>query len=192
MSKSLSNMAKADLVAECNEAYLSASGTVEQLRERLLASRASKDKEALEVSAASQQPPVRVGSSTMETTPLENIDVDPEASDDAAADTCDKGLRNVLDEEGLTIHEQDGGKLAANDKGKSMFDRLWALEQGILALEQGRTADQQAHRMEILALEATLEIHETRTPGYGYIEIRNRFLSCYKRRLGLHDWRTGS
>ena len=176
MSKSLSKMAKADLVAECKEANLSASGTVKQLRERLLASRASKDKEALEVSAASQQPSVRVGSSTMEAILFENIDVDPEASDDAAADTCDKSLRNVLDEEGLTIHEQDGGKLAANDKGKSIFDRL-------LALERDRTAD----RQEILALKATLAIHETRTASDGYKDIRSRFLSCYKRRLGLHD-----
>ena len=218
MSKSLSKMAKADLVAECKEANLSASGTVKQLRERLLASRASKDKEALEVSAASQQPSVRVGSSTMEAILFENIDVDPEASDDAAADTCDKGLRNVLDEEGLTIHEQDGGKLAANDKGKSIFDRLLALErdrttdqqailalerdrttdqQAILALEQDRTADQQAIsalrggqsavRQEILALKATLAIHETRTASDGYKDIRSRFLSCYKRRLELHD-----
>ena len=141
MSKSLSEMAKADLVAECNEANLSASGTVEQLRERLLASRASKGKEALEVSAASQQASVRVGSSTMEAILFENIDVDPEASDDAAADTCDNGLRYVLEEEGLTIHKQDGVKLAANDKGKSIFDRH-------LALERDRTAD----REDILAL----------------------------------------
>ena len=197
MSKSLSKMAKADLVAECKEANLSASGTVKQLQERLLASRASKDKEALEVSAASQQPSVRVGSSTMEAILFENIDVDPEASDDAAADTCDKGLRNVLDEEGLTIHEQDGGKLAANDKGKSIFDRLLALErdrttdrQAILALERDRTADRQeisAGRQEILTLKATLAIHETRVASDGYKDIRSRFLSCYKRRLGLHD-----
>ena len=183
-------MAKADLVAECNEANLSASGTDEQLRERLLASRASKDKEALEVSAASQQPSVRVGSSTMEATPLENIDVDPEASDDAAADSCDKGLRNVLDEEGLTMHERDSGKFAANDKGKSIFDRLLALErdrkadqQAISALRRAQLAD----REEILALKATLAIHETRTAGDEYTDIRSRFLSCYKRRLGLHD-----
>ena len=190
MTKSLSNMAKADLVAECNVANLSASGTVEQLRERLLASRASKDKEALEVSAASQQPCVRVGSSTMEATPLENIDADPEASDDAAADTCDKGLRNVLDEEGLTIHEQDSGKLAANDKGKSIFHRLLALErdrtagqQAILALRRAQSAD----RQEIWALKATLAIHETRTACDEFTDIRSRFLSWYKRRLGIDD-----
>ena len=38
-----------------------------------------------------------------------------------------------------------------------------------------------------MAIEATLQIHETRTPSYGYRDSRSRFLSCYKRRLGLHD-----
>ena len=66
MAKSLSKMAIAALVAECKEANLSASGTAKQLRERLLASRASKDKEALEMFAASQQLSVRVGSTTVE------------------------------------------------------------------------------------------------------------------------------
>ena len=39
----------------------------------------------------------------------------------------------------------------------------------------------------ILAIEAMLEIHETRTSSYGYRDSRSRFLSCYKRRMGLHD-----
>ena len=98
MSKSISKIAKADLFAESKEANLSAGGTVKKLRKRLLASRASKGKEAREVSAASQQPSVRVGSSTI---------------------------------------EQDGSKLAANNKGKSMFDRISELEQDVLALKQG-------------------------------------------------------
>ena len=148
---------------------MSAGRTVKQLRVSLLAYRASNGKEAPEVSAASQQPSVRVGSSTT---------------------------------------EQDGGRLAANNKGKSIFDRLLALErdqkafrqailahqqqilanqQQILALEQGRTADQEAHRLEILAIGAMLATHATRTTREEYTDIRSRFLSYYKRRLEFDD-----
>ena len=84
MLKLISKMAKAKLVAKCKQAKLSAGGTVKRLRERLLAFRASQGKEALEVSAASQQPSVRVGSSTMEAILIEIFDIDPEASDSAA------------------------------------------------------------------------------------------------------------
>ena len=56
-------------------------------------------------------------------------------------------------------------------------------QNAIFALRRGRSAV----RQEILVLEATLTIHETRTAGDEYTDIRSRFLSCYKRRLGLHD-----
>ena len=225
MSKPVSKMVKAELVAECNEDNMSADGTVKHLRERLLAWRASKDKEALEVSAASQQPSVPVETNTMEAILIGDIDVDPEASDKAAADTCDKGLRTVLDEEGLTIHDkpEDGGKFAANVKGKSIFDLLLKLDrdrtadrqahkeeisglkqnfaadqqalkeeisglkQKILGIQRQITTDQQAYRQEKSALEATLAILETRTTGFGYRDIRSRFLSFYKRNRGSPD-----
>lgn len=108
------------------------------------------------------------GFSTIEAILFENIDVDPEASDDEAADACNAGLREVLSKEGLTIHEHGSGKLAANDKGKTMFDRLSALE------------------LENSAVKATLALHEdTRIANEGYQNIRSRFLSCYKRKIGV-------
>ena len=212
MFKLISKMTKAELVAKCKEPNLSAGGRVKLLQERLRAFRASQGKEALEVSAASQQPFVSVGSNTIEAILVENFDIDPEASNFAAADTCAKGLRNVLDDEGLTIHEQVGGRFAANVKGKTMFHQFSEFRQDVLALRQSIsalkqdhqqqitanqqqmtatqqqiTANLQTHRQEKSAFEATLAILEARTSVYGYRDIRNRFLSCYKRKYGFAD-----
>lgn len=66
-------------------------------------------------------------SSTVEATLFEDIDVDPETSRGEAADAYEAGLREMLSK-GLTRHEHGYGKLVANDKRKSIFSRLPALE----------------------------------------------------------------
>ena len=122
---------------------------------------------------------------------FETFDIGPEASESTAEDTCAERLRNVLDDEGLTIHEQVGGKLAANVKGKTIFDRLLALEQDLSAYKQELSAHQQAisalqvtvsdQDEEILEIQGTLAIHEARTATKGYNKIRNQFMSLIQR-----------
>ena len=179
--KRASKKRKEELLGECRKANLSLPGTTAELRERPQVFRTSESEK--EDMSARAELATSAGVNRLSALVFEDINVNPSASDEDAAEVCEAGLKKALDEEGLTVLRVASGEAAANVKGQSILEMLQDQKEEIAELHKRDTqlaldlanalAQAEAHRQDLIR------------SSYGYSRLRSRFLSCFKRKMRI-------